>query len=255
MRTELSPWRVEWLRLVRTRRLIALAGVFVLLGFAEPLGTYYLPELLRHSNAKGIKITAPPPVAADGISGYASNALLIGLIVLVVVAASACAVDARPALSAFYRTRAGSFWQLLYPRAAVAACAGVGAYWLGLAAAWYETRLLLGAPDAAAMAESAGLVAVFLIFAVASTAVASTFARSTVATAAWAIAGLLTINILGAVSQVGPWLPASLTDSPDALVRHTASAHHYVRALLVCVAATCCLVLVAGWRGASREAS
>ena len=57
MRTELSPWRVEWLRLVRTRRLIALAGVFVLLGFAEPLGTYYLPELLRHSNAKGIKIT------------------------------------------------------------------------------------------------------------------------------------------------------------------------------------------------------
>ncbi len=84
---------------------------------------------------------------------------------------------------------------------------------------------------------------------------ASTFARSTVATAAWSIGGLLVLNILGAVSQLAPGLPAALTDSPDALLRHTASAHHFLRALIVCAAATCCLLLVAGWRGARREVS
>jgi ABC-2 type transport system permease protein len=233
--------------------LIALAGVFLVLGFAEPLGAYYLPTLIKHANTKGVTITAPPPVPADGIGGYTSNALLIGLIVLVVVAASACAVDARPALSAFYRTRTPAFWRLLSPRFVVTSLAGVTAYLLGLLAAWYETRLLLGAPDLGGLAQSAGLVAVFLVFAVASTAVASTFARSTVATAAWSIGGLLVLNILGAVSQLAPWLPAALTDSPDALVRHTASAHHFLRALIVCAAATCCLLLVAGWRGARRE--
>ncbi len=232
-----------------------MAAVFVLLGLAEPLGTYYLPRLLKHASTNGVKITAPPPVPADGISGYASNALLIGLIVLVVVAASACAIDSRPALSAFYRTRAGTYWQLLYPRVVVTAVAGVAAYLAGLLAAWYETRVLIGGPDGVAMVQSAGLVAIFLVFAVASTAVASTFARSTVGTAAWSIGGLLVINILGAVSQLAPWLPATLTDSPDGLVRHTATAHHYLRALIVCIAATCCLVLLAGWRGARREVS
>ncbi len=255
MLTELSPWKVEWLRLIRTRRLIALASVFVLLGFAEPIGVYYLPTLIKHANTKGVKITAPPPVAADGISGYASNALLIGLIVLVVVAASACAVDARPALSAFYRTRTATFWRLLSPRVVITSVAGVAAYLLGLLAAWYETALLIGKPDAVALAQSAGLVAIFLVFAVASTAVASTFARSTIATAAWSIAALLILNILGAVPRLAPWLPAALTDSPDALVRHTATAHHFLRALIVCAAATCVLVLVAGWRGARREVS
>ena len=162
-------------------------------------------------------------------------------------------MDARPALSTFYRTRAASFWRLLSPRVGIISVAGVAAYLLGLLAAWYETSLLIGKPDVVALAQSAGLVAAFLVFAVASTAVASTFARSTVATAAWSIAGLLVLNILGAVPRLGPWLPAALTDSPDALVRHTATAHHYLRALIVCVAATCCLLLVAGWRGGRRE--
>ena len=250
----MSPWRVEWLRLVRTRRLIALGGVFVFFGFIEPLGTYYLPDLLRHS-AGGLKIVIPRPVPADGISSYASNALLIGLIVMVFVAASACMVDARPALSAFYRTRTRDFWQLLYPRAAVAACAGVGAYLLGLLCAWYETGVLIGAPGTAAMAESAVLVSVYLVFAVAVTAAASTLARSTLATAIWSIAFLLVISVAAAVPQLKQWLPAALTDAPDALVRHTAAVHYYLPAVAVCVVGVIGLVLAARWRGSNREVS
>src|SRR5450759_2482501 len=116
--SDMSPWRVEWLRLVRTRRLLALAGTFVFFSFSGPLTAAYLPELLRNGAASpGVKIILSKPGPADGIQGYSDNVLLIGLIVMVVVAASACAVDARPALSAFYRSRARTFWQLLFPRA------------------------------------------------------------------------------------------------------------------------------------------
>lgn len=251
--TNLSAWRVEWLRLVRTRRLIALAGVFVLFGFIEPVATYYLPDLLRHTANGKLAISIPPPVPADGISGYASNALLIGLIVLVVVASSACAIDARPALSAFYRTRAASFWRLLCPRVAVVAGAGVAAYLLGLLAAWYETSVLIGAPDARALAESALLVALYLVFAVVATAAASTLARSTVATALSAISFVLAVNILAVVPQLTQWLPSLLSDAPDALLRHTATGSHYLKAVGVTVVASGALLLAAFWRGARRE--
>jgi len=253
--SQASPWRIEWLRLVRTRRLIALLGVFVLLGLGEPVATYYLPALLRHSNTARIKVIAPPPSAADGISGYASNALLIGLIVMVFVAASACMIDGRPALSAFYRTRQSNYWRLLLPRVVSVAAAGVGAYLLGLACAWYETAVLLGAPEAAAMVESAALVALYLVFAAAVTAAATTGARSTVAAAAWSLAVLLLIGVVSAVPQLKDWLPAQLTDSPDALVRHTEVMSHYLRASIVCAIAVGVLMLWAAWRGERREVS
>jgi ABC-2 type transport system permease protein len=252
----MSPWRVEWLRLVRSRRLIALLGVFVLLGFAEPVATYYLPKLLRHANtASRIRVIAPPPVPADAISGYASNALLIGLIVMVFVAASACMIDGRPALSAFYRTRQASYWRLLLPRVVTVAGAGVGAYVLGLACAWYETRILLGEPGATAMVESAALVALYLVFAATVTAAATTFARTTVAAAAMSLAVLLLIGVASAVPQLKNWLPSQLTDSPDALVRHTEVLSHYLQASIVCAVAVAALMLAALWRGERREVS
>ncbi len=251
--SDLPAWRVEWLRLARTRRLLALGGAFVLLGLAEPVATYYLPDLLRHSASARILRTIPPPVPADGISGYASNALLIGLIVLVVVASSACAVDARPALSAFYRTRVAEFWRLLCPRVVVAALAGVAAYLLGLIAAWYETTVLIGTPDGAALAQSALLVALYLIFAVTATAAASTLARSVVGTALAALAFLLGINILSVVPQLTRWLPAQLTDSPDGLLRHTETGSHYLAAAGMTAVVTAVLLLAAIWRGSRRE--
>jgi hypothetical protein len=35
------------------------------------------------------------------------------------------------------------------------------------------------------------------------------------------------------VPHLKPWLPAALTDAPDALVRRTAAVHYYLRAVLV----------------------
>ncbi len=251
--SDLSPWRVEWLRLVRTRRLIALFGAFLFFSFTGPLLAAYLPDLVKRSANSGLKIIAPPPVPADGIQGYADNALLIGLIVLVVVAASACAVDARPALSIFYRTRAGAFWQLLLPRVVVTTCAGVAAYVLGSLIAWYETGVLIGAPDAGAIAESAALVSAYLVFAVAAAAAASTLMHSTSGTAICAIALVLLTQVVSAVPQLTEWTPYGLTGAPNSLVRHTSPFHHYDRALIVCAVAVIGLIAAAVLLGSRRE--
>ena len=251
---DLSVWRVEWYRLLRTRRLLALTSVFVLFGFTGPLVARYSQELLDHVGGAGqtLTIVAAAPVPADGVSGYVGNALQIGLIVAVVVAASACSVDAGASLSTFYRSRARSFGRLLVPRAAVTAAGAVGGWLTGLLVSWYETAVLIGSPDAAAMARTAVTGSAFLVFAVAVTALASTWTRSTMGAAGYALVVLLTSPLLGALPALSRWVPSTLASAPDGFLRHTAGTDaRPALAVTVLLAAGC--VLLAVRLGARRE--
>ncbi|GAA2042827.1 hypothetical protein GCM10009839_52200 [Catenulispora yoronensis] len=252
--TDLTAWRVEWLRLWRSHRLLALLAVFAFLGFSEPLAARYLPDLLRGSTGSRLTVTAvAPAVPADGVGGYASNSLQLGLVVVVVVAAFACTIDSRPALTVFYRTRVRSFAALLIPRAVVTACGAIAAYLVGLAAAWYETAVLIGGPDAGAMAASALLGSVYLAFAVVVTAAAGAFARSSLGTVGYALVVLLLLPLVGAIPRLGSWLPSALVRAPDALVRHSATAGHYQYAVVSAVLSGAVLLLAGCRVGARRE--
>ena len=66
----MSLWRLEWLRLTRTPRAIALGAIFLFIGFIEPVATKYENDLISRV-AHGPKITLPPPTAADGIGSVA----------------------------------------------------------------------------------------------------------------------------------------------------------------------------------------
>jgi ABC-2 type transport system permease protein len=250
---EISVWRVEWWRLVRTRRLLVLLAVFVFFGFAEPFAAKYVAQIVQHAGGtQRIKIEIPPPVPADGIGGYVNNAMLIGLIVSVVIAAYACAIDANPALSAFYRTRARRFSVVLLPRVAVTAAGIAGAYVVGLLVAWYETAVLIGAPDVPAMLYSALLGALYLVFAVSVTALAGSMARSALGAVGITLAFLLACPLIGTLPGVAPWMPSELVSASDTLLRHTA-VDHYPRAVAVTVVLLAAALVLASVRGARRE--
>ncbi len=114
----MSLWRLEWLRLTRTPRALALAAVFVFFGLLEPALTRYQSQIFRHVG-NGVRIEFPAATPAQGISSYGSELSGIGLIVVVVIAAGALSFDARPGLATFLRTRVASIWQLVAPRFAV----------------------------------------------------------------------------------------------------------------------------------------
>ena len=46
--------RLEWLRLVRTRRLLALTGVYLFFGIAGPLTARYLGEIVERFGGDGV---------------------------------------------------------------------------------------------------------------------------------------------------------------------------------------------------------
>ena len=91
----MNLWRLEWVRLVRTKRIIGLLSVYVFFGFLGPLSVRYMEQILENFGG-GVQITVPEPMAADGIAAYVGNAAQIGLLVAVGVAAAALAFDAKP---------------------------------------------------------------------------------------------------------------------------------------------------------------
>jgi ABC-2 type transport system permease protein len=251
-RRGMNLWRLEWLRLRRTPRALALAAVFVFFGLLDPVLTKYQSQIFRHLG-NGVRITFPPVTPAQGVSGYFSELAGTGLIVVVIVAAGAFTFDAHHGLAIFLRTRITGFWQLLSPRFAVNAAAAALAYVLGALAAWYETDLVIGAPALGGLLAGMLCGAVYLGYAVAVTAFAASIARGTLATVGIALAVLFVLPAAGAYRPLGNWLPSTLTDAPAALLGGTHHLPHYLPAFAVTVAASGAALVAAVLRLRARE--
>jgi len=222
----MNRWRLEWLRLIRTPRALALGAVFVFFGLLEPVLTRYQSQIFRHVG-NGVRISFPPVIPAAGVSGYTGELSGTGLIVVVVVVAGAFTFDSRHGLATFLRTRIASFWQLLAPRFTVNAAAAATGYLLGTLAAWFETDLLIGAPPAAAMLGGMVCGAAYLAYAVAVTALTAAIVRGTLGTVGIALAALFLLPIAGAYRPISNWVPSALASAPADLLNGTHHLSHY----------------------------
>jgi ABC-2 type transport system permease protein len=241
-RRPVGLWRLEVIRLVRSRRAIALFGVFAFFGLTSPFLARYMGEILQRFGG-GIEVILPEPVPADGITQFLGNASQIGLLVVLVVAAGALAIDAKPELAAFLRTRA-SLPRLVVPRYVVSTAAAGLAYTVGLLAAWYESHVLLGALPAGAMLAGIGYSIVYIAFAVAVVALSSAVTRGVLGAVGVSAGVLLALPVLGIVDALERWLPSHLLGAPDALVRG-AEVSEFAGAAVVAVLAAAGLVAAA----------
>jgi ABC-2 type transport system permease protein len=246
----MTLWRLEVARLVRSRRLVALLGVYAFFGLTGPLLARYMAEIMERVGG-GIQVIIPDPVPADGITQFLGNASQIGLLVVLVVAAGALALDATPPLSAFLRTRA-SIPRLLLPRYVVATGAACAAFTVGMLAAWYETQVLLGSLPVGSMLVGIGLSWLYLAFAVAVVAAVAGFTRGQATTVLGALGALLLLPVVGIAEPVQPWLPSALLGAVTALLEGV-PATEYLRALAVTVIATGALIALAARRVERRE--
>jgi ABC-2 type transport system permease protein len=228
-------WRVEWLRLVRTRRWIALAGVFLFFGLLGPFTARYMDVLLGRL-AGEIEVRLPPPTPADGIAQYMQNASQIGLLVVLALAASALAFDARPEHAAFYRTRVSGAWRLLVPRFSVMAAAAAAAFALGAAGAWYESVILLGPLPVGGTLAGIAYGCVYVAFAVGVTALAAAIVRSPLGAIVVSAVLLLALPLLSLITGLRGWLPSHLLGAAVDLARGGEPAA-YLRATAVTLVA------------------
>jgi len=226
----MTLWQLEWLRLWRTRRWIALLGVYVFFGLVGPLSARYLGEIVKFAGGEleGATIVFPPPTPADGLAQFVSNAMQVGTLVVVVVAAGALAFDAVPEMGVFLRSRVPDIRRILAPRFLVTVGAVSASFILGSLAAWYETWVLIGAPDAAAVLAGTGYGLVFLVFVIALVAAVASRARSVLGTVIIAIVILLTMPVIGVLAGVARWLPTHLAGALGALPAGDVTASAYL---------------------------
>jgi ABC-2 type transport system permease protein len=242
-----SPWRLELLRLWRTRRLIALAVAFGLIGLGIPILDHYLPAILKHAHGGGVRIIVPPPTPAQTLADVGDNISQLGTLVLVVVAAASLAIDARPGLAIFYRSRARHPLTLFFPRYATVTIAGILTLGLGVLAAWYETATLIGQPRAVALAGGFALEALWLCFAAATVAAWISLTPGLLASTGASLATLLSLALLANIPPLSTWSPTALAASMGDL----AKAHHANtpwHAVIIAVPSTAVLLVLAAWR-------
>lgn len=247
----MNLWRLEWLRLLRTRSWIALAAVFLFFGLLGPISARYMEQILQRF-AGDVSVILPPPTPASGLEQYLGNVMQIGLLVVLAVAAGALAFDQPIERAAFYRSRVRRVWTLLAPRVAVVTLATVAAFVLGTLGAWYETVVLLGDLPVGAMLLGMLLTSLYLAFAVAVTAAASSFVRAPLVIVPIAAGLLIVVPLLGLVGAVRDWLPSLLLGSLVGLVVGVPPVE-YLRPALVTLAATAGLLWLAASRLERRE--
>jgi ABC-2 type transport system permease protein len=248
----MTLWRLEWLRITRTRRLIALIGTYVFFGFVGPLTARYLAAIIDRFGGGGIEVSVPDPVPADGIAQFVDNAAPLGLLVVVIVAAGSLTLHTLPEMAVFLRTRVPSVARLMMPRAVVVFAAAACAYLIGVGIAWYETAVLLGGVPVAGLLLGGLLGVVYIGFAVALTAAVGARLASVLGTVMGSLLVLLILPVVGIVDVVGRWLPSHLVGAQVDLVRG-GSATDYVGSALVTVAAAGVLLALAVRRAGTRE--
>jgi len=251
----MTLWRLEWLRLVRTKRWVALVGVYVFFGLLGPFTARYLEQIVSFAGGDLDDVAAdfPTAVPADGLGQYVSNAMQVGTVVAVVIAAGALAFDSVPEMGVFLRTRVNSIRAILVPRVVVTCAALVASFLIGTAAAWYQTWVLIGAPDAAGVLVGAVYGSIFLCFVVALVGAVASAAPSTLSTVLLSLVVLLLMPLVGIVDAIGRWLPTSLPGALADLAGGGTPLTDHLGAAIVTVAATGVLFEVAARIATTRE--
>lgn len=162
---------VEWLRWLRTRRVIICLFVAAFVALSSPLLAYLLPDLLAMSADSEIRIDAPDPTWVDLLNSYFKTSSQVGLLVLAFVAGSSLALGNDDRLQLFYRSRTHSGFRVFAPRVAVTVLVLTGITLAGAALALYETWALISEVDldkaiVALGVSSFGLVAFILLAAI-----------------------------------------------------------------------------------------
>jgi ABC-2 type transport system permease protein len=247
----MSLWRLEWLRLIRTKRWIALVGIYVFFGLLGPLSARYLGEIVERFGGD-VEVTFPPPVPADGMIQYVSNVSQIGLLVAVVIAAGSLAFDAKPEMGVFLRTRVRNVWGIIVARLTVTFLAIGASFVLGALAAWYQTVVLIGNLPTGGTVAGIGYGLLYLAFVVSLVAVAGARARGVLGAVTITIVALLAMPLIGIVEAIGRWLPSHLVGALSDIPGGVAISDYLPAAIITLILIGMCLWLAVRW-GAARE--
>jgi ABC-2 type transport system permease protein len=243
--------RKELLEQWRSYRALVAGAVLVAFGLLSPLTAKFTPQLIRLlPDGDSIAALIPPPTMLDAAAQYLKNMSQFAVILALLLTMGAVTQERERGTAAMLLSKPLPRWAFLAAKFVALTVTFAVGFALAGAGAYYYTWLLFGPLDAAAWVGVNSLLLVFTLVYVALTLLCSVLARSQAAAGGIAFGALLGLGILGAIPQVGRYLPGELVAWSARLVAGGDTAWP---ALLVSLALIAVALVLAWWRFERQE--
>jgi len=203
--------RKELLQLWRTRRVLVVVAVFLLIGLISPLLARFTPQLLSAiEGAEQFAELIPEPTLADAMAQYVKNLTQFGFIIAVLAGMGAVAGEKDKGTAAMVLSKPMPRWAFVSSKFVAQLMLYVIAFATGALSAYYYTLVLFGPVPRGAFAFMNLLLLLWLATFVAVTLLGSTLAKTVGAAAGVGLAGAVVLLLAGSLPVVGALAPGGL---------------------------------------------
>ncbi|HSM38107.1 MAG TPA: ABC transporter permease subunit [Candidatus Limnocylindrales bacterium] len=206
--------RKELLEQWRTRRLLVVAVVFVMLGIGSPFLARYTAEIIQAVGGVPFDIEFPTPTVADAVDQFLKNLGQAGILTAILLSMGSVATEKERGTAALVLSKPVSRASYLAAKLVAIGVTLAVSLALASAAGYLYTALLFEAPSMLGWTGMTALLLLALAAYAALTFLGSTLTRSAVAAAGIGIAGLVGVGLISALPNVAPYTPAGISGAP-----------------------------------------
>jgi ABC-2 type transport system permease protein len=195
----------------RSKRLLIIAGVFLVFGMISPLLAEFTPQLLGNiEGAEQFADLVPDPTLNDAIGQYVRNITQFGFLLAIILGMGAVAAEKEKGTAAIVLSKPLPRWAFLNSKFASQALTYALGFTLAAVAAYFYTLVLFEAIDPFDFLLANVLLLAWLLVFVAVTLLGSALGKSTPAAAGWATLGSVILLVAGSLPRVGALAPSGL---------------------------------------------
>lgn len=258
----MSQWfnlyRKEMIEMWRNSKWLWVPVVFVILGVMNPAASYFMPELIKNMGGlpEGAVIQIPPPTGAEVMVKTLSQYSLLGVLILVLSSMGVVAAERSGGVAALIMVKPVPHASYISAKWAGLITLTAASFFLGYAATWYYTEVLIGSIEPARILQSGLVYALWLAFILTLTLFMSTWLKTGGAIAFLAILSAAALSVLtGLFPAYMKWSPARLSDIAGAYLITGKGLPQSVFSIIVTAAGIALLIAASAYVFKTREIS
>ncbi|KAB8127670.1 ABC transporter permease subunit [Gracilibacillus oryzae] len=210
-------YRKEMTEMVRNYKILWVPIVFILLGVMQPVSSYYMPEILDTFGGlpEGTILEMPTPTGEDVLMQVLSNYGMLGVLILVLSAMGVVSAERQSGVAGMVMIKPVPYSSYILSKWAGLLTITLITLFIGYAASWYYTSLLIETVDFERIFQSVLIYSIWLVFVVTLTLFFSTIMKGNGGVA------FVTIFVVFGLSAVTSILGENMKWSPAAMTEHT----------------------------------
>ncbi len=193
----------------KTYRFLVVISVFLLLGLTTPLTLKYLPELMKLSGVP-MELSFPPPTAVQSLMGFAGDIGQVGVFVIVLIAMGSIANEVSRGTALIILSKPVSRTAFVTAKLLALSLTTIVALSVASAVCFAYTVWLIQDTSATAFLGLTLLLALFMVFSIATTLLFSSLFRSSLAAGGVALGVIIGQAILSILPYAGDYMPGKL---------------------------------------------